>query len=249
MSKINQCPVYVVNLDDSPQRMETMNQQLVAFNVAYERISAVKGVDLSPEQIQQEYAPDLNKSHFRADLSLGEIGCYMSHRNIWRKMVAENVEFAVVLEDDMVIEDNFPALFADIEQLKQYDLIKLADNRDHPPEQTKQISDNFELVSFKKIPNCTTGYTINLSGAKKLLSRDKFYRPVDIDLQFCSELALSVLGVRPYPITENKEFTSDIAALNGGHHGIKSTSFLRNMKYRINLWWLRKRHVSAILKP
>lgn len=243
---INTVSVYLINLDCSPERLAKMDQQLVNQSIGYERISAVKGADLSPSDIDQVYSQALNKKNFRADLCLGEIGCYMSHRKIWRKMLDENVEFAVVLEDDLVIENNFGQLFEQFEQLKHYDLIKLADNRNIKPEQIKKISDDYELINFKKIPNCTTGYTVSLAGAKKLLSRDKFYRPVDIDMQFCRELGLSVAGLRPYPITENKEFFSDIIALNGGKHGKRST-FLRNLKYRITLWWFRKRYISADL--
>ncbi|MDG1752370.1 MAG: glycosyltransferase family 25 protein [Thalassotalea sp.] len=241
------CPVYIINLDCAPDRMTNMHEQLISLNLEYSRIPAVKGADLSEIEINQVYSPALNKKYFRANLSLGEIGCYMSHRNIWRKMVDENIAFAVILEDDMLLTSQFTDIFQHTDIMKQYDLIKLADNRDHQPKHKKQIGDDFELINFTKIPNCTTGYTLSLKGAKKLLIREKLYRPVDIDMQFCHELNLSVFGLRPYPITENKDFTSDIATLNGGFHGHKSTSFIRNIKYRIHLWWHRKNYISGEL--
>jgi len=247
MSIIKQCPVYVINLDCAQDRMLSMDQQLCAIDVNYERIPAIKGNSLTETEINIEYSAALNKKYFRADLSLGEIGCYISHKNVWRKMVAENIEFAVILEDDMIIENNFIKLFSLTETLKKYDLIKLADNRNHQPKKISKLEQPFELINFTKIPNCATGYTINLAGAKKLLSREKFYRPVDIDMQFCQELGLSVYGLRPYPINENKSFTSDITSLNGGFHGNKSTSFIRNAKYRLHLWYLRKMYVSGEL--
>lgn len=247
MSTIKKCPVYVINLDCAEDRMLSMDQQLSAIDVNYERIPAIKGNSLTETEINIEYSAALNKKYFRADLSLGEIGCYISHKNVWRKMVAENIEFAVILEDDMIIENNFIKLFSLTETLKKYDLIKLADNRNHQPKKITKLEQPFELINFTKIPNCATGYTISLAGAKKLLSRELFYRPVDIDMQFCQELGLSVYGLRPYPINENKSFTSDITSLNGGFHGNKSTSFIRNAKYRLHLWYLRKMYVSGEL--
>ncbi|AWB58637.1 MULTISPECIES: glycosyltransferase family 25 protein [Colwellia] len=247
MSIINNCPVYVINLDCATERLLNMDKQLSEINVAFERIPAVKGNNLTTTEINQEYSKILNKKYFRADLSMGEIGCYISHRNVWRKMVAENIAFAVILEDDMNIESNFIQLFSLSETLSKYDLIKLADNRNHEPKQISSLDQQFELINFTKIPNCATGYTLNLAGAKKLLARDKFYRPVDIDMQFCQELDLSVFGLRPYPISENKNFASDITLLNGGFHGTKSTNFIRNIKYRIHLWYLRKTHLSGEL--
>lgn len=241
------CPVYIINLDCAQDRMENMHEQLMNLNIDYTRISAVKGIDLSEAEISQVYSSALNKHYFRAGLSLGEIGCYMSHKNVWRKMVAENIAYAVILEDDMLLNPTFTDIFKHSNTFKQYDLIKLADNRDHQPRYKKQLNDKFELINFTKIPNCATGYTLSLAGAKKLLSREKFYRPVDIDMQFCRELNLSVFGLRPYPITENKNMISNIVTLNGGFHGKKSTSFIRNIKYRIHLWWHRKNYISGEL--
>ncbi|MGB2739694.1 MAG: glycosyltransferase family 25 protein [Cognaticolwellia sp.] len=244
---INTCPVYVVNLDCAETRMQSMDQQLSNLGVSYQRISAVKGIDLSANEIEKVYSSKLNQKNFRYNLSLGEIGCYMSHRKIWQKMVEQNIEFAVILEDDLVVNENFLGLLSQVDSLKNYDLIKLADNRNFPAAEKKKIAGNFELINFKTIPNCTTGYTISLSGAKKLLTRELFYRPVDIDLQFCKELNLSVYGLQPYPITENRNFGSDIAAFNGGSHGNKTTNIFRNIKYRLALWYLRKTHLSGIL--
>ena len=247
MKKINICPVYVVNLDCATARMQGMDKQLTKLGIPYQRIAAMKGIDLHTSEIEKVYSKKLNQQHFRYNLSLGEIGCYMSHRSIWQMMIEQNIEFAIILEDDLVINANFQKLFSQIDSLKNYDLIKLADNRNFPAAEKKKMAGNFELVNFKTIPNCTTGYTISLSGAKKLLARKAFYRPVDIDLQFCKELNLSVYGLQPYPITENGDFDSDIAALNGGSHGNKTTSLLRNIKYRLALWYLRKTHLSGVL--
>ena len=227
--------------------MNSMEEQCKNMGIVYQRIPAIKGADLSSDEISNIYSIGLNKKHFRYDLSLGEIGCYMSHRKIWQKMVTENIEFSIVLEDDLVIQNNFLSIFSNIENLKKYELIKLADNRGYPSVHSKKIKEELALINFKKIPNCTTGYTINLDGAKKLLSREKIYRPVDIDMQFCRELHLSVYGVRPYPITENNSFESDIAMLNGGQHGTKTTTFFRNLKYRLSLWCLRKFYISGAL--
>ena len=162
-------------------------------------------------------------------------------------MVEQDIEFAVILEDDLVINKNFFNLFSHIDILKKYEFIKLADNRNYSPVKAKKIDVEFELINYSKIPNCTTGYAISLKGAKKLLSREKFYRPVDIDIQFCKELDLSVYGLRPYPITENNHFDSNISTLNGGGHGSPTTTLFRNLKYRFTLWRMRKTHVSGAL--
>ena len=81
----------------------------------------------------------------------------MSHRKIWRTMVEQNIDFTVILEDDLVVNENFQGLLSQVDSLKNHDLIKLADNINFPAAEKKKIAGNFELINFKTIPNCTTG--------------------------------------------------------------------------------------------
>jgi glycosyl transferase family 25 len=129
-----------------------MDKQLTKLGISYQRIAAMKGIDLSTSEIEKVYSKKLNQQHFRYNLSLGEIGCYMSHRSIWQMMIEQNIEFAIILEDDLVINANFQKLFPQINSLKNYDLIKLTDNRNFSAAQKKKITDDFELVNTRKKP-------------------------------------------------------------------------------------------------
>jgi len=40
-------------------------------------------------------------------MTFGEIGCFMSHYNVWKKMVKEHVNTALILEDDVRFEPYF----------------------------------------------------------------------------------------------------------------------------------------------
>lgn len=246
MKSAFEIPIFVVNLDESPERFKEIQVQLKEFSLKVERFSAVRGTKLSKQQLNQQYCSDANKKHFRRDLTLGEIGCYLSHRKIWQKMVDENIELAVVLEDDIFIQPNFVCIQTFAEQLKRYDLIKLADNRNYAPAAVKQLDQQHSLLSYKTIPNCTTGYAITLAGARKFLSREKICRPVDIDIQHCYELGVSVVGLKPYPVEENPKWDSDITKESGQRSSGKN-SFWRNIKYRLRLAWYRKFYVSAKL--
>ncbi len=243
----NQIPLFVINLDSSTEKMTFMQKQLDRLALSFERISAVRGIDLSADEVSSVYSAELNRKRHHRNLSPGEIGCYMSHRKIWQNMLDENIEFAIIIEDDINIEPAFFSIDEHFEKLKQYDLIKLADNRAIKPAKIKSLNKEYELISYHRIPNCTTGYAISLSGARKMLSRKQFFRPVDIDIQFCHELEVSVVGFRPYPVTECADFNSDIVDFNDGRHSNRSTAW-RNLRYRAIVWWNRKRRVSAVLK-
>lgn len=239
-------PIFLINLDKSTEKMEFMKKQLTRLKLNYERISAVCGADLSAADIDAVYSSILNKTRYHRNLTVGEIGCYMSHRHAWKRICDNNIEFAIVLEDDVNIEKNFVSIFEHVEALKSFDLIKLADNRNIAPANIRALSSTAEIVSYSRIPNCATGYAISLSGAMKMLSRKKIFRPVDIDFQFCYELNLSVIGYRSYPITENDSFASDIVASNKGKHSNRSGPW-RNLKFRFKVWRNRKFYQSAQL--
>lgn len=91
---------YLINLDRSPGRLEFMRAQFEALGLAVERVPAVDGsaIDLAP------YAG--------SKLGPGEIGCFLSHRAIWKKLVDSGEERALVFEDDVRLSAALPELLA-----------------------------------------------------------------------------------------------------------------------------------------
>lgn len=226
-------PVFVINLESSPERYQHAEQQLLALGLQPQRFNAVYGKNLTQDEIDACYDKSSNQRSFRRSLSLGELGCYLSHRGIWQLMVEQNIEVAIVLEDDIDVDPRLPLAIDQISKLRGWDHIKLSDDRNTPAHQKLNLEHGFELVNFKKVPNCTTGYAVTLQGAKKLLNRRKFYRPVDIDLQFGHELELQLFSLLPYTIWPSTKFDSVINAMSGGSRK-GDTSAFRNLKYRLH---------------
>ncbi|MDG1819676.1 MAG: glycosyltransferase family 25 protein [Porticoccaceae bacterium] len=208
--------VLVINLCRSVKRMAEINRRLSTVELPYTRISAVDGSTLSQGQIDRHYSPTLNSKIYRRPLSLGEIGCYMSHKKCWQHIVDHNLDMCLILEDDAELDACLPDLFPLIEPYKQpWDIIKLCT----PPKRKKiasslRLSDKFKLCQYKKIPSRATGYLVSYEGAVKLLNtRDHFGRPLDDDLQFYWEYQGNVLGIEPSPIGNSESsLKSDIDA-------------------------------------
>ncbi|MFN6969279.1 MAG: glycosyltransferase family 25 protein [Rheinheimera sp.] len=241
-----QIPVFVINLETSPERYQYAEQQLLALGIQPQRFNAVYGKNLSVQDIDACYDKMTNQQQFRRSLSLGEIGCYLSHRGIWQYMQEHNIEVAIVLEDDIDIDAKLPDSIKQISGLTGWDHIKLSDDRNTPAHQTMPLENGFKLVNFKKVPNCATGYAISLQGVNKLLRREKFFRPVDIDLQFGHELDLQLFSLLPYTIWPSSKFDSVINAISGGSRK-GDTTFLRNLKYRLAAAWHRVCYTSGDL--
>jgi glycosyl transferase, family 25 len=238
--------IFVLNLDFSPERSASLQQQAKKLGLEIQRIAGVNGAGLTEEEIVNAYSPELNKKFYRHGLTRGEIGCYLGHKKIWQKILDENIKCAVILEDDCILETHFPQVLEAISNLENVEFIKLADNQHCPPAQTRPLSSDFMLVNYHRIPNCAIAYSLTPRGAKKLMRRKMIYRPVDIDMQFAREINLHILGLLPYPITHDPKFDSDITKVNGGFHHNRSTAW-RNINYRLRIWWHRQVYYSGDL--
>ena len=79
-------PVFVINLDRSWQRREYMEGQANQLGLAYERISAVDGLNV-PEWLRSEF----DGPH---TMSPGEVGCYASHLVVAQRIVCAAIDAA-----------------------------------------------------------------------------------------------------------------------------------------------------------
>ena len=232
-------PFYIINMQGCEERWEATQKQLTNLHLTAERFEATIGKNLSEQEILNWYCPKKNKKRYNRDLTLGEIGCYVSHMRIWQKIVDENISFCVVLEDDLSIKASLKDVVDVAIKLNNWDLIKLSNDRNFPFIDSAILENNLTVGNYKKAPNGTQGYIITLSGAKKLLQRKPFFRPVDVDIQFHTEVGLSMIGIKPYPIAEDRSFISEISTMNGGKHSNHST-FIRNLIHRSSIYRQRQ---------
>ncbi|MBI4694446.1 MAG: glycosyltransferase family 25 protein [Gammaproteobacteria bacterium] len=120
--------VFVINLERSTARRADIAARLGALGVPFRFFTAVDGSGLDPEQVQ-EYDGARRRRQFGRDLTRGEIGCLLSHRGVYARIVAENIERAIVLEDDVHFAQDFPAVVDALCALPlDWDLIRFLDN-------------------------------------------------------------------------------------------------------------------------
>jgi glycosyl transferase family 25 len=104
--------VYVVNLPEQTIRRQFMALQLAqlppGFNVEW--VAGVRGSALSADELAADYDEAGTIALAGRPLYPGEIGCSLSHRGIYRKMMERHEPFAAILEDDALVGDRFPEL-------------------------------------------------------------------------------------------------------------------------------------------
>lgn len=106
-----QTPIFVISLARSKDRRARIAARLAELGLRFEFLEAVDGQDLSP---YHRSLVDYSFSDFQRDygrtLSKGEIGCALSHALAYKKIVEENIPYAVIMEDDTLPSREFAEL-------------------------------------------------------------------------------------------------------------------------------------------
>ncbi|HEJ9413162.1 glycosyltransferase family 25 protein [Proteus mirabilis] len=164
--------IYIVNLEKDIERKASIKAQLDALNLDYQFISAVYGKALSQEEIAQ-LSPDFEKT----SLTLPELGCALSHINIYKEIVENNISIALILEDDIKINSDLIEL---LEYISKYnnpnkaEVIILGKVNEYIDSFKKRINKKYSIA--KAIDSSGTYcYCVNHLAAKKLL---EFLQPV-----------------------------------------------------------------------
>ncbi len=199
--------VFVINLDRSPDRLAKMDQRLKALDMRYTRITAVDGRFLDPAL---RTAPLGAERYFRP-MENGDYGTYQSHRLCWQRVVDAGLEWAIVLEDDVILAPEFAAVPAAVAQLPcAWDVIKLFNGWRKRRVWPLMAVGAFTVVAYNKIPAGAQGYVVSRRGAQRLLREHRrMMRPIDIDMQYWWETGTEVIGFTPFPVRDDVVATSE----------------------------------------
>jgi len=163
-------PIYVINLSTSINRKRCMEEQLSKLNLEFTFVDAVDGRKLDKLYIDKHYSScETNKLHGR-ELTGGELGCSLSHISIYKRMIADGSDYAVVLEDDIYIGSSFREFIDLLPQLQSdgWEMINLISDT-KSTSCGKPVFDIYRYSRFHDSSNRAAAYAIKLSAALKLL--------------------------------------------------------------------------------
>lgn len=162
-------PTYVINLARSSDRRERISTELTNLGVDFEIFDAVDGFQLTDEDMAL-YSRARSRREGGRELSVGEIGCALSHLRLYQKLVSSNHDEFLILEDDAEFG------VAGREIVKRRD--RFVADWEHvnfcTDARTKPFGDRvwdiYRLARFSGMANGTVAYLINRAGAEKLLA-------------------------------------------------------------------------------
>jgi len=187
--------VYCINLERRQDRRGRVAQEferedigpIEFFPATDGRVEAPKGIYISP----------------------AEYGCASSHVRIWRDIVTQGYEQALVFEDDVTLLHNFKTklqtILSEATRVPEWDMIFLGHIT---PIYRSMVSEN--LVEAQ--PLGTHSYLINLECARKLCNFDPKFMKVGIDFQL-NRFPLKILCTREL-ITSQGDMASEMGFLS-----------------------------------
>jgi len=187
-------PIWVINLKRDEARRAFMTYQLDRLGLSFEIVEAVDGSQLGPDDLGF-YSSKLALKYFDRELLPGELGCAVSHLRLWEKMVIEDIEEALIFEDDILIGKSFLEILQCREKLpKDWEHINFTSWTSVKPI-GELIADIYRACVFVDFPYSSAAYLLTKKGAEKLLKGCKqIYRPIDHYFQI---LELKSYGIEP----------------------------------------------------
>ena len=163
----------IINLKKDEKKYNILHKKCLENDITPIRIEAIYGKELTKEQLKE------STSEFSYNYStLGQIGCWLSHVKCWNYIIDNNLDKALILEDDASFVSDFKNKINDINFPEKFDIVFLGI--------TINCSENNTLI--KNLLVKIYKNLLNLPGSYKDISKT-LYRP---------EL---VLGTQGYIIT------------------------------------------------
>ena len=173
--------IFVLNLNRATGRLAHMEAMLNRLNLQYERIAAIDGAELTQVDVEGFSAPWAFFWLFGRSMSRGELGCALSHRIAYQRVLDENLDWALILEDDVELSPQIGRRLATvIHNTNDFDVTQLyfSENRFHPIKCIAK-SDGIRIVSFTGPHASAVAYVVRRRGARKLLRFRKAFLPAD----------------------------------------------------------------------
>lgn len=209
--------VYLINLRRRSERRTRMLQSFNVLGVKAKTMDAVDGKALnisSLENLGIKMLPEYSDPYHHRPLTLGEIGCFMSHYNIWKDVIENQHRTALVFEDDIRFEPFFRRKLEQIlKELQianvEWDLIYLGRKRQGETTVENLVPGTTRVV-YVDYSYWTLGYLISQSGAKKLVDAKPLGKmvPVDEYLPIMFNKHPQPTWVAHYPVRNLKAFSA-----------------------------------------
>src|SRR5262245_14583457 len=168
-------PIFIINLDRDVERWRHIDAVVRKLGIPYQRIAAIDG-QRKLALVRRVIPRDFFNRKLGRPLTPGELCCTLSHVSALKQVLRQDLDRAVILEDDAEFLDGFPELFRNElpEYLELCDIVKIEGlfydhiSRTGP---TLHVGRVTNLIVPLSPTLGSAGYAVTRRGAKALLRR------------------------------------------------------------------------------
>lgn len=243
MSRPPRLQVYLINLDRAAERRQRMESRLTALNLPFQRITAIDGATLEFPH------PDFSARSYRylhgRKVIPAEVGCYLSHVECARKLLAGDASHALILEDDLAFPADFHSILDQaLAHADDWDILRLSSMSKGPKFGYRRLACGRDLAVALTREKGAGAYIINRKAAKwicrKLMPMRLAY-DIAFDLEYLG--GLKACFIDPVPVSQREERVSQIQN-NLRAYKYPRSRYLTVLPYR--LWLEVSRLVSRL---
>ncbi len=175
----------IIHMPGSTKRAANVEHLLYTLPDA-EVAEAVNGRDAVAQNQHPSRHGDLYRPRYPFPLSPGELGCFLSHRKCWQKILDAGWDYALIVEDDLSVDpDLWQAALALVESHADADsFIRLPAKRRETPVVVLDQTGDATLFLPRVIGLQTVAQVVGRNAAAHLLAASTTIdRPVDTFLQ------------------------------------------------------------------
>ena len=208
-------PTYVISLEQAKDKFEKVERDFSAIGVPVQRFPGVYAKELPKEYLESVVHPYAlytiqNGRRIDPEIStLGAVGCYLSHVELWKQLLDSGEEVMHVLEDDATVLATVKQINKFIRSVpSDWDVIYLGFEKMHL-DRKRDISLPNGVHKINSWTFQTHSYLIHRRGAEKLLRK-------------------------VFPITHQVDSYMSFMAMNGGLNAYRPTKQMIKQPYNLN---------------
>ena len=198
---------FIIHLKRAKNRKPYVDNIISKLNLTSEIIDAVDGKLLTDKNVLNHYSETpLYSPSYPFKVNKGEVGCFLSFRKAWQKIVDQKLSAGLIFEDDVSLDlDAFnESLTSAFKWIDEYGYIQFQ-VRDIP-KNSKSIKSYQGVHLLQPMPTLLrcSAQLVSYSTAKKLLEITKrFDRPVDGLLQLNWDTKINITTISPSGVIDN----------------------------------------------
>jgi glycosyl transferase, family 25 len=195
---------FILHLERASSRAANVQLLAARLPIESEIVAAVDGARLSQQELDHACARRRFRPTYPFPLTRTEVGVFLSHRCVWRRIVNDALDFAFIFEDDAQIDPSAFAALIEFVTLERsawdYVLLPATPIRSGTP---VARSGGLTLIRPDAPPLRAIAQVVSVDAAKRLLDRTlPFDRPVDTTLQMTWLTGQPLLVAAPSPVRD-----------------------------------------------